>query len=164
MTRRSLRISDPARKTHELKPNRPAGFAASRGWANFMKTIKQESVGEVLAAIYDSEIPIRLEWVWDGGFTWALITGSAEYYPRVWNDDSLDGATTAMQSDVGARAADAGQFLRKDWLARGSEETVQAAVARLGDAILKHLPASAFANQWRTSWPNDKVSHDAPTQ
>ena len=120
-----------------------------------MKTIKQESVGEVLAAIYASEIPIRLEWIWDGGFTWSLIGGGdRECYPRVWNDDSLDGAETSMQSDVGARAADAGQFLRKDWLARGSEETIQAAVARLGDAILEHLPSSAFANQWRTSWPN----------
>lgn len=121
-----------------------------------MKAIKQESVGEVLAAIYDSEIPIRLEWVWDGGFTWSLINDcDSERYPRVWNDDTLDGAETSMQNDVGARAADAGQFLRKDWLARGSEETVQAAVARLGDAILEHKPTSAFANQWRTSWPND---------
>lgn len=124
-----------------------------------MKTLKQESVGEVLAAIYDSEIPIRLEWVWDGGFTWALIGGGdRECYPRVWNDDSLDGAETSMQSDAGARAADAGQFLRKDWLAGGSEETITVAVARLGDAILEHLPTSAFANQWRTSWPKRKSS------
>lgn len=119
-----------------------------------MKTIKQESVGEVLAAIYASEISIRLEWVWDGGFTWALIGSSSEYFPRVWNDDSLDESTTIMQSDEGARAADAGQFLRKDWLARGSEDTVQAAVTRLGDAILEHMPESAFANQWRTDWPS----------
>lgn len=119
-----------------------------------MKTIKQESVGEVLAAIYASEIPIRLEWVWDGGFTWVLVGGDTTHYPRVWNDDALDGWETIIQSDEGARASDAGQFLQRDWLDRGSEHTVQDAVARLADAILEHLPSSAFANRWRTSWPN----------
>lgn len=124
-----------------------------------MKTIKPESVGAVLTAIYDSEIPIRLEWVWDGGFTWALIGGTRDCFPRVWNDDMLDGGGTIMQSDAGARAADAGQYLQKDWLARGSEETVQAAVARLSDAIVEHLPSSAFASRWRTSWPSPPNNH-----
>lgn len=119
------------------------------------KIIGPTNVGEVLAAIYRSEINIRLEWVWDGGFTWVLVKSTPERYPRVWNDDTLDGAETLIQSDAGARAADAGQFLHADWWARGSEPTIEAAVTCLADAVTEHYPDSRFARLWQTAWPTD---------
>jgi len=102
--------------------------------------IKRDQVGECLANIYRSEIPIRLEWVYDGGFTWSLIKQGRDQWPRVWNDDSLGGDSCSMQTDTAARLADQGQFLRKDWLERGSAETIEAAMTELLEAIKKHHP------------------------
>ena len=35
-----------------------------------MNFIKKEQVGEILQAIYDSEIHLKIEWMWDGGFNY----------------------------------------------------------------------------------------------
>lgn len=94
-----------------------------------------------------AKVNCRIEWFFDGGFVWVLNNGD---YPRVRIDDGLDGdkQTVIAQSDEGARAMDRGQVMRRDWIARGSEPTIEEAVTAPAEAILAEGP-SAFSKWWR---------------
>ena len=98
-------------------------------------------VGPALEAIYNAEIPIRLEWAYDSGYTWVLIRDDPGSHPRTWIDDSLSGITQGItQSDAGAKAADKGQFLQVDWMDRGCDIKLEVAIQQLLDAIKTYYP------------------------
>jgi len=111
--------------------------------------IKSCNVGKILQSIYDSEINIRLEWMWDAGMTWALLDDGL--YPRVCVDDMLDGALTLTETQKAERMAIKGKFISKDWLERGCSYEIETAVNDLMLAIFKHYPDSEFSKEFNKS-------------
>ena len=107
-----------------------------------------EQIGEVLHRIYQAEIPGRIEWMFDDGFVWVLVNRQRDL-PRLWMDDALSGHRTVAQSELAARGGERAQFLTADWQERGREHSLAAAVAALGDAIVRHYEDSEFARWWR---------------
>lgn len=108
-----------------------------------------------MQAIYDTEWPIRLEYVWDGGWTWSLIghNGLPEdrKFPRVWFDDQLAGENTPVC--ISAEAAAQMESLpvqERDWLARGYAKSIEEAASQLADVLSRQAPDSDFAKRWRT--------------
>ena len=41
-----------------------------------MKEVTTKNIGEILQKIYDSEIHLRIGWLWDGGFDYSIGTTS----------------------------------------------------------------------------------------
>ena len=110
--------------------------------------IRRAEVGEVLARIYDAEISARVEWLFDGGFVWALI-GAEDEIPRICIDDALaDGFSTHLQSQEAAQALERGQFLQRDWRVRGRARTIEEAVTALAEAIARLHAGIPFAQWW----------------
>lgn len=100
-----------------------------------------KSIEPIIQAIYDAEIPCRLEWVFDGGFTWSLIGGTQ--YPRVWLDDATDGAITTVVETVEHMIIRNQPLPEKDWIARGCSYSLHEAVQQLAIAVMMHHPGTA---------------------
>ena len=47
-----------------------------------MRKIKSKHIGEILQQIYDSEIHLRIGWLWDGGVD--FIEGAKTF--DIWNE------------------------------------------------------------------------------
>jgi hypothetical protein len=104
-----------------------------------------DEVGHVLAKL---PVHFRLEAGLEDDYVWVLVEHDQSTSPRVFMDDMLEGVHVYWQSDDGARALDRGQFLRKDWSARGCEDTLERAVAALAAAAAARYPDDAFAEWW----------------
>jgi hypothetical protein len=99
---------------------------------------------KVFEKIYESEINCRLEWRWNGGFTWTIQDNS---FPRIWKDDNLDGkkkCLTITSSDE-VKEKMKNFYLEKDWIDRGVSDTVDGAFYDMITSIEKHFPNSKFA-------------------
>ena len=116
--------------------------------------LPRSRVGDVLQAIYDTEWPIRLEYLWDGGWVWVLVgrndTTAEVTFPRVWTDDQLDGKQTVLcMSEFIKDQFERIPSIEKDWVARGNEKTIEDAVFCLATAIADETPDSEFSRQWK---------------
>ena len=103
--------------------------------------------------IYDTEWPIRLEYVWDGGWTWSLIghNGLPEdrKFPRVWFDDQLAAINVPMCiSPEAAAQIESIPTQEQDWLARGSAPSIEEAVSQLASELNSRIPDQPFAKRW----------------
>ena len=119
-----------------------------------MKTITRVLVGDLLQEIYDTEWPIRLEYVWDGGWTWALVgnNGPVEErrFPRVWFDNQLQGKQIAICVSESAREQmESIPMQEPDWVARGHCKTIEQACFNLAEALSIYKPNSDFAKKWK---------------
>ena len=93
--------------------------------------------------IYDSEINCRIEWLWDAGFTWALLDGSI--YPRIMKDDNIDNSFKVIHQSQTDRINCNDMQYKKDWLARGNREDIDDALRDMFTAIIEHCPKSQAA-------------------
>ena len=50
-----------------------------------MRTITQKDIGEILQHVYDSEINIRIGWLWDGGVDYSVGTTSSDIWDSQLN-------------------------------------------------------------------------------
>uniref|UniRef100_A0A6M3K6N7 Uncharacterized protein n=1 Tax=viral metagenome TaxID=1070528 RepID=A0A6M3K6N7_9ZZZZ len=46
---------------------------------------KKTNVGEILQQIYDSEIHLRIGWMWDGGLDYCIGSTSNDLWDSNWN-------------------------------------------------------------------------------
>lgn len=97
---------------------------------------------KLLNYVYDSEINCRIEWQWDGGFTWSIQNSS---FPRIWKDNDLDqcAKTTVRSKKYSEEMKNPKQEV--DWIARGNADDIENAFCEMFDAIIKHLPKSTAA-------------------
>jgi hypothetical protein len=100
-----------------------------------------KAIEPILQAIYDAEIPCRIEWVFDGGFTWSLI-GSTQY-PRTWLDDATALDVLLVAESVDHMITRNEPLLEKDWIARGCSYSLHEAVQQLAIAVMMHYPGTA---------------------
>ena len=110
---------------------------------------------KVFEKIYDSEINCRLEWLWDGGFTWSISDGTK--FPRIVKDCDLDnsyGRTVSSQSYLNEIK---NTLYEKDWIERGNSETIDGAFYDMISAIEKHFPNSKFV-KWVRDY-NENMEH-----
>lgn len=98
---------------------------------------------KILQQIYKSEIPIRIESMYDMGYAWSVIDETI--FPRIFYDFQLEGVTI---ENVLTR--DKIPVFEKDWLAKGVANTFEAAVKDICEAITKYLPDSEFSKWWRS--------------
>lgn len=103
------------------------------------------TVNMILEAIYNSEIPCRLEWMFDAGFTWSI---QGKEYPRLWIDDSTDEKIKIMCESEENVLWRNNPFLKKDWIARGCNYGFNDAVLELAEAVYKNFPKSPFGKWW----------------
>ena len=118
-----------------------------------MISIPRASVGDLLQAIYDTEWPIRLEYVWDGGWVWVLggHNGPEEEkrFPRVWFDNQLQGQQRMIcLSNLARNQVESIPTQERDWVERGSSKTIEGAVSELAEALSRHMPDSDFTKKW----------------
>lgn len=113
-----------------------------------MKTITMENIGAVFYRLYESEINFRFENFWDGGYTWA-ITGYEDHpepgeirWTRIEIDNRIDNFIMWPDHE---KELDTVHFMKKDWLMRGTAETIQEAVTQLSRAACVTYPDSEFA-------------------
>lgn len=56
--------------------------------------MKKRKIGKVLQKIYDSEIHLRIGWLWDGGFSYSIGTTSNDLWraneAKVWHTLETD--------------------------------------------------------------------------
>lgn len=100
------------------------------------------NISKILQQIYNSEIPVRLEFMYDMGFCWSLVDETI--FPRVFYDFKLEGIT--IENSL---SADRIPVFEKDWMARGVSQTFEDAVKDLCEAIVRNLPDSNFSKWWR---------------
>ena len=100
---------------------------------------------EIIKQIYKSEIPCRLEWFFDAGFTWSIQDGSC--YPRIMKDDDIDGENKIVWESSKNILERNNPLFEKDWLVRGCNQDFDIAIKELAEAICHHEPGSGFA-QW----------------
>lgn len=93
--------------------------------------------------VYDSEINCRLEWNWDGGFTWSIQDSAM--FPRIMHDDNLEGSLKIVTASEEFKEILSNPTLTKDWVARGCREDIDDAFYDMFDAIIKHFPKSSAA-------------------
>jgi hypothetical protein len=125
-----------------------------------MKQFSITEVGPVLKRIYDSEINIRIDWLWDGGYTWAIIEGYKEgVVPRVAYDDYLEGAFKFISiTKDHKRDLNSPQFQNIDWIERGGSHDIAEAISQLAEAVARHNPGSDFEIWYK------KISTDGPPE
>jgi len=105
------------------------------------------NIGKLIKRIYDSEIPCRLEWWFDCGFTWSVQDG--EKYPALWRHDEMDNNVEIIcETDENILERN-NPLLEKDWLARGNHSNFESAVLELADAIVKYYPESEFSKSYK---------------
>lgn len=100
---------------------------------------------ELFQKIYDSEINCRIEWCWDGGFTWCISDQSK--LPRIWIDNDLSECLKKTIRSKYYSKKMKNPVYEKDWLARGCEYSLEDAILKMTDAIIEHFPNSKFT-QW----------------
>jgi hypothetical protein len=100
------------------------------------------NLSKILQQIYNSEIPVRIEFMYDMGFCWSLI--DEKVFPRVFYDFQIEGVTIEN-----VLTKDKCPVFEKDWLLKGISNTFEGAVKDLCESILKHLPDSSFSQWWR---------------
>ena len=100
------------------------------------------NISKILQQIYKSEIPIRIESMYDMGYAWSLIDETI--FPRVFYDFQIEGVTIEN-----VLTKDSCPVFQKDWIAKGVTNTFESAVKELCEAINKHLPESEFTQWWR---------------
>lgn len=93
---------------------------------------------KVFEKIYESEINCRLEWLWDGGFTWSIADGTK--FPRIIKDNNLTDTSKYMV-----------------WIERGNSSTIDGAFYDMISAIEKHFPNSKFV-EWVKDY-NENMEH-----
>ena len=103
---------------------------------------------KIFQKIYDSEINIRIEWMWDGGFTWCVL-GRGEF-PRIFLDDNLSECLKKTVRSKFYSEKMKNPIHKVDWIERGCEDDIEDAILKLIDAIIEHFPNSEF-----TSWIQD---------
>ena len=96
----------------------------------------------IIQQIYNSEIPVRLEFMYDMGYCWNLI--DEKKFPRIFYDFKLEGV--AIENSL---SVDKVPIFEKDWLARGISGSLEMAIKDLSEAIVKYLPESSFSKWWR---------------
>ena len=100
------------------------------------------NISKILQQMYKSEIPIRIESMYDMGYCWSLVDETV--FPRVFYDFQLEGVTI---ENVLTR--DKIPVFEKDWIARGISNSFEGAVRDLCEAVVKHLPENGFTQWWR---------------
>lgn len=106
----------------------------------------------IFKKIYSSEIPCRIEWMFDSGFTWSITDG--QKYPRLFIDDDSDGAKIITESSENMLLR-SNPFIEKDWIARGNEEDIEDCLCKLFDAIIIHYPNSEVA-KWLSDFDKNR--------
>ena len=101
------------------------------------------NISKILQKIYESEIPVRIEFMYDMGYCWSLIDETI--FPRVFYDFQLEGVTI---ENVLTR--DKIPVFEKDWLAKGISNSFEQAVKDLCEAIIKYLPENSFSQWYRS--------------
>lgn len=110
---------------------------------------------KVFEKIYDSEINCRLEWFWDAGFTWSISDGTK--FPRIIKDDDLaEISKLTFRSELYSKEMK-NPIYEKDWIERGSSETIDGAFYDMISAIEKHYPNSTFV-KWVKDY-NENMEH-----
>lgn len=104
---------------------------------------------EILKKLYDSEIPCRIEWIFDAGFIWSVQDGTK--YPRIFIDDSIDNTLITLAETKESTQNKNNKILEKDWLERGNNYNIETAIKELAEAVVKHYPESTFS-----LWYNNK--------
>jgi hypothetical protein len=96
----------------------------------------------IFKKIYESEIPCRIEWMYDHGYNWSLQNN---IYPRIWIDDFINDPTGIICESEESKIRREDAPLEKDWIARGSNKDIEDCICELCDAIVKHYPNSDAA-------------------
>ena len=71
-----------------------------------MRGVEREEVGDILAAIYDSEIKVRIrdDSMWDGGFSWCLTDpGCKEDCLAQGTESTIEDAVTKLSEAIAER-------------------------------------------------------------
>jgi hypothetical protein len=105
----------------------------------------------IFKKIYASEIPFRIESMFDDGYTWSLQNN---VYPRLWKDDYIDGKEAIIESTDNMLLRN-NPLLEKDWIARGQNMDIDDCICELCDAIVKHYPNSEAA-KWITDFDKNR--------
>lgn len=95
----------------------------------------------IFKKIYGSEIPFRIESMFDAGYTWSLQNSD---YPRLWKDDYLEGKEPIVESEENMLLR-SNPLLEKDWITRGQSMDIDDCICELCDAIVKHCPNTEAA-------------------
>lgn len=113
----------------------------------------KQDIGEVLNRIYDSEINVRIEWVWDGGFTWVLVNSALPEPPRNMIDDTMQGnlEPVVFQEEL-RQDLKPPNLMKKDWLDRGSADNICDAMTELCLAVVQYFPNSNFTKWYRSTY------------
>jgi hypothetical protein len=131
-----------------------------------MRTITIENIGEVFMRLYESEINFRFENFWDAGYTWSITGNEVEsetneiQWSRIEIDDAIADISTYPSEEKELKSL---HFMKKDWLKRGSDHNLEAAVTELCQAAVYLYPDSDFAKwylasndedrEWESLWP-----------
>ena len=99
---------------------------------------------EIIESIYDSEIPCRMEWLFDGGYVWSIQNND---YPRLFQDNSFEDNIKIVAENIDNILLRNNPILGKDWIERGCNYSFPEAVKELASVACKHFPDSKFA-QW----------------
>ncbi|MBK5202167.1 MAG: hypothetical protein JJE45_00395 [Prolixibacteraceae bacterium] len=108
----------------------------------------------IFKKIYESEINCRIEWIWDGGFTWSIQDNK---FPRIWNDDMKEGKKQSIEITASAKFKQEIEkdLSQKDWIARGKEMDLEDALCKMYDAIIFHFPNSKAA-KWLSDFDKNR--------
>jgi hypothetical protein len=106
----------------------------------------------IFKKIYESEIPCRIEWMFDHGFTWTIQNN---IYPRIWLDDFIDDPTGIICESEESKIIRENPPLEKDWIARGGTKDIDDCLCQLFDAIIKHFPNSK-AGEWLSDFDKNR--------
>jgi len=109
-----------------------------------MSKLIQYQIPAILESIYESEIPCRLEWRFDGGFIWSIQNND---YPRLWKDEQSE--QTVMCETTENMLLRNNPLLEKDWIARGGSYSFMETVEQLADEVCKLFPQSKFAKWYK---------------
>lgn len=101
------------------------------------------NISKIIQQIYKSEIPVRIEFMYDMGFCWSLIDETI--FPRIFYDFKLEGV--AKENIL---TKDKVPVSEKDWIAKGVTQSFDDAIKKLSEAIIEYLPESNFAEWWRS--------------
>lgn len=109
---------------------------------------------KVFEKIYESEINCRIEWLWDGGFTWSIADGTK--FPRIIKDNNLTETKHKVKSDFYLKETK-NPIYEIDWIERGNSSTIDGAFYDMISAIEKHFPNSKFV-EWVKDY-NENMKH-----
>jgi len=106
-----------------------------------MKNIEHR-LTSIIEMIYGEEIPCRIEWMYDSGFTWSIQNGD---YPRIWKDNHLTDDVKIIAETPTNVLLKNNPLLEKDWIERGYNYSLTEAIKELSEAICKNFPDTKFA-------------------